>query len=278
MQYVNLGATGLRVSRVCLGMMSYGKHESRPWTLDEEAAEPIVRTAVEGGINFYDTADVYNGGESEVLTGRLLRRLFGMREEYVARDQGQRPYDARRERAGAVAQAHHGVDRRLAAAAGAGLRRPVPDPSVRSEHSGGGDDGRPARRRHGGQGALPRGQFDVRLAVREAAVGRADAVRVDAEPLQPDLSRGGAGDDPAVHRSGGRRDPVEPAGPGDADRQPDPRRRQADDSCPDRLVRRQPVQARARLRRDRASRSRSRRPAGCRPHRWRWRGCCTGRV
>jgi 1-deoxyxylulose-5-phosphate synthase len=83
MDYVNLGRTGLRVSRLCLGMMSYGKHESRPWTLDEEAAEPILRRAVEGGINFYDTADVYNGGESEVLTGRLLAKLFGMREEYV---------------------------------------------------------------------------------------------------------------------------------------------------------------------------------------------------
>jgi aryl-alcohol dehydrogenase-like predicted oxidoreductase len=83
MDYVNLGRTGLRVSRVCLGMMSYGKHESREWTLDEEGAEPILRRAVEGGINFYDTADVYNGGQSEVLTGRLLKKLFGMREEYV---------------------------------------------------------------------------------------------------------------------------------------------------------------------------------------------------
>jgi aryl-alcohol dehydrogenase-like predicted oxidoreductase len=83
MDYVNLGRTGLRVSRVCLGMMSYGKHESRPWTLDEEAAEPILRCAVEGGITFYDTADVYNGGQSEVVTGRLLPKLFGMREEYV---------------------------------------------------------------------------------------------------------------------------------------------------------------------------------------------------
>jgi aryl-alcohol dehydrogenase-like predicted oxidoreductase len=64
-------------------MMSYGKHESRPWTLDEEAAEPILARAVEGGITFFDTADVYNGGQSEVLTGRLLRKLFGMREEYV---------------------------------------------------------------------------------------------------------------------------------------------------------------------------------------------------
>jgi len=83
MDYVNLGRTGLRVSRVCLGMMSYGKHESREWALEEPDAEPIVRRAVEGGITFFDTADVYNGGQSEVITGRLLRKLFGMREEYV---------------------------------------------------------------------------------------------------------------------------------------------------------------------------------------------------
>src|ERR671915_1841111 len=83
MQYVNLGGTGLRVSRVCLGMMSFGKHESREWALDESAAEPIVRQAVEGGIIFFDTADVYNGGESEVVTGRVLRKLFETREEYV---------------------------------------------------------------------------------------------------------------------------------------------------------------------------------------------------
>ncbi len=83
MEYVNLGSTGLRVSRICLGMMSYGRHESREWALDEEAAEPIVRRAVEGGITFFDTADVYNGGRSEEVTGRLLSKLFGMREEYV---------------------------------------------------------------------------------------------------------------------------------------------------------------------------------------------------
>jgi 1-deoxyxylulose-5-phosphate synthase len=64
-------------------MMSYGKHESRPWALDEADAEPIVRRAVEGGITFFDTADVYNGGQSEVVTGHVLSKLFGMREEYV---------------------------------------------------------------------------------------------------------------------------------------------------------------------------------------------------
>ena len=83
MQYVSLGGTGLRVSRVCLGMMSFGRHESREWAVDDATAESIVRRAVEGGVVFFDTADVYNGGQSEVVTGRLLRKLFGMREEYV---------------------------------------------------------------------------------------------------------------------------------------------------------------------------------------------------
>jgi aryl-alcohol dehydrogenase-like predicted oxidoreductase len=83
MDYVNLGRTGLRVSRICLGMMSYGQSEERPWALDEQAAEPIVRRAVESGVVFFDTADVYNGGKSEVVTGRLLKQLFDTREEYV---------------------------------------------------------------------------------------------------------------------------------------------------------------------------------------------------
>src|SRR5580765_3704102 len=83
MEYVNLGATGLQVSRVCLGMMSFGEHASRRWALDEAAAEPIVRRAVEGGSVFFDTADVYNGGASEEITGRVLKKLFSTREEYV---------------------------------------------------------------------------------------------------------------------------------------------------------------------------------------------------
>jgi 1-deoxyxylulose-5-phosphate synthase len=83
MRYVNLGNSGLRVSRVCLGMMGFGKHESREWALDEAEADPIVRRAVEGGVTFFDTADVYNAGQSEVLTGRLLRKYFGTREEFV---------------------------------------------------------------------------------------------------------------------------------------------------------------------------------------------------
>ncbi len=84
MEYVNLGSTGLRVSRVCLGMMSFGAHESRPWALPEADAEPIVRRAVEGGITFFDTADVYNGGQSEVVTGRVLSKLLTREEMVVA--------------------------------------------------------------------------------------------------------------------------------------------------------------------------------------------------
>jgi aryl-alcohol dehydrogenase-like predicted oxidoreductase len=83
-KYVNLGSTGLRVSRVCLGMMSYGNGSDRPWVLDEDAAEPIVRAAADGGITFFDTADVYSGGASEVATGRLLAKMFGRDDVVVA--------------------------------------------------------------------------------------------------------------------------------------------------------------------------------------------------
>jgi aryl-alcohol dehydrogenase-like predicted oxidoreductase len=84
MEYINLGATGLRVSRICLGMMSFGNNSDRPWVLDEDGAEPIVRAAAEGGVTFFDTADVYSAGASEVATGRLLGKLFDRDEVVVA--------------------------------------------------------------------------------------------------------------------------------------------------------------------------------------------------
>ncbi len=84
MQYVNLGRTGLRVSRLCLGMMSFGNDSERPWVLDEDAAEPIVRAAVEGGITFFDTADTYSKGASEVATGRILPKYLSRDELVVA--------------------------------------------------------------------------------------------------------------------------------------------------------------------------------------------------
>ena len=82
MDYVNLGHTGLKVSRLCLGMMTYGSHPSRAWTLPEDESRPYVRRALEAGINFFDTADAYGHGASEEVTGRALRD-FARREEVV---------------------------------------------------------------------------------------------------------------------------------------------------------------------------------------------------
>ncbi len=82
MQYVNLGKTGLKVSRICLGMMTYGTSKWRDWVLDEEAALPFVERALEHGINFFDTADVYSIGVSEEVTGRALKKL-AQREKIV---------------------------------------------------------------------------------------------------------------------------------------------------------------------------------------------------
>jgi len=82
MQYVSLGASGLKVSRIALGMMTFGTPDWRPWVLDEEAARPIVRRAVELGINLFDTADMYSAGRSEEITGRLLRE-FAARDEVI---------------------------------------------------------------------------------------------------------------------------------------------------------------------------------------------------
>jgi aryl-alcohol dehydrogenase-like predicted oxidoreductase len=84
MEQVRLGTSGLHVSRVCRGMMSYGNDSDRPWVLDEAATEPIVRRAVEGGITFFDTADVYSAGASEVATGRLVPKFISRDEVVIA--------------------------------------------------------------------------------------------------------------------------------------------------------------------------------------------------
>ena len=82
MKTTRLGNTGLTVSRICLGMMTYGTPQWRPWVLDEAASRPLVQRAVDLGINFFDTADMYSAGESEVLTGKFLRE-FCQRDEIV---------------------------------------------------------------------------------------------------------------------------------------------------------------------------------------------------
>ena len=84
MQYTYLGRTGVKVSRLCLGCMSYGSTKWRPWVLDEQAAMPFFRKAIEAGINFFDTADVYSLGVSEEITGKALREFAKMEQVVLA--------------------------------------------------------------------------------------------------------------------------------------------------------------------------------------------------
>lgn len=84
MKYTTLGRTGLTVSRICLGCMSYGTPKWRPWVLDEAAARPFFRRAIESGINFFDTADMYSFGVSEEVTGRALREFANLDEVVLA--------------------------------------------------------------------------------------------------------------------------------------------------------------------------------------------------
>ena len=82
MEFTNLGKTGLKVSRICLGMMTYGSTQWRRWVLDEEESRPFIQRALELGINFFDTADVYSLGRSEEILGKAVRD-FARREEVV---------------------------------------------------------------------------------------------------------------------------------------------------------------------------------------------------
>ena len=83
MEYIRFGSTGLKVSRICLGCMSYGDPNERwPWALNEEQSRPFIQKALDNGVNFFDTADVYTGGKSEEVLGRALRD-FAVRDEVV---------------------------------------------------------------------------------------------------------------------------------------------------------------------------------------------------
>jgi len=83
-KYASLGSTGIQVSRICLGCMSYGSPKWRPWVLDGDQAAPFFRAAVEAGINFFDTADIYSLGASEEVTGKLLREYAKLEEVVIA--------------------------------------------------------------------------------------------------------------------------------------------------------------------------------------------------
>ena len=83
MEYVNLGSTGLKVSRICLGTMTYGSKKWREWVLEEEESRPFIKRALEAGINFFDTADAYSLGVSEEILGRALKDFGPSRDKVV---------------------------------------------------------------------------------------------------------------------------------------------------------------------------------------------------
>src|ERR1700677_1151146 len=94
MQYTNLGSTGLKVSRICLGTMTYGSKKWREWVLEDAESRPFIQRALEAGINFFDTADVYSLGVSEEILGRALKDFGPSRDKLVLATKGFNPMGA----------------------------------------------------------------------------------------------------------------------------------------------------------------------------------------
>ncbi|HWA47127.1 MAG TPA: aldo/keto reductase [Dongiaceae bacterium] len=107
-----MGNTGLKVSRICLGTMTYGSPKWRDWVLEEDASRPFIRRALEAGINFFDTADIYSQGVSEEIVGRALRDFCPVREDYVLATKVFFPVDGRN---GGLSRKHimHAIDNSL---------------------------------------------------------------------------------------------------------------------------------------------------------------------
>ena len=279
MEYTRLGATGLSVSRICLGMMSYGSSAWREWVLDLDASRPLVRAAVDAGVIFFDTADMYSlGASARRSRARCWASSSPLATTTCSRPRCSTPWDGPNDR---------GLSRKhILASIDASLRRlgtdhvdlyqihrwdphtPIEE-TMEALH----DVVRAGKARYIGASSMYAWQFAKAQHVADRA--RLDPLRVHAGPLQPGLPRGGAGDAPALPRPGRRRDPVEPAGPRTAGA--GPRRRAATTRADSDDVRRRDVHRRRR--RGRAARSRtSPRPAGCGPRRWRWPGCCSSEA
>lgn len=109
MDMKRLGQTGLKVSPICLGTMTYGSPKWRDWVLEEEASRPFIKRALEAGINFFDTADIYSQGASEQVVGRALKDFGGGRESYVLATKVYFPVDGRH---GGLSRKHilHAID------------------------------------------------------------------------------------------------------------------------------------------------------------------------
>ena len=144
MQYINLGKSGLKVSRICLGMMSYGTSKWRDWVLDEEDSRPFIQRALELGINFFDTADMYSLGGSEEVTGWALKD-FAPRDEVIIATKVYHHDEPSGQRPGPLAQAYHRLRGEITQASAHRLYRSLPDPPLGLRDSDRGDAGSPSR-------------------------------------------------------------------------------------------------------------------------------------
>ena len=136
MEQVRLGNTGLKVSRICLGTMTYGSPKWRDWVMEEEASRPFIKRALEMGITFFDTADIYSNGASEEVVGKALRDYAAKREDYVLATKVFFPVDGRH---GGLSRKHilHAIDDSLKRL---GMDYvDLPDPPLRQAHPGGGN-------------------------------------------------------------------------------------------------------------------------------------------
>ncbi len=215
MEYVRLGHSGLKVSRLCLGTMNMGTPQWKPWIFDEAQSEPIVRHALEAGVNFIDLADFYSTGVGEEVVGRILERLARREEIVVTTKVG---YDmGAYQNAGGHSRKHimDGIDGSL-------TRLGMDYVDIYMLHYF--DVNTPVEETMGaleryralGQGALYRRLDDVHVAVREDHAGlraprlaQADQHAIAVEPRVP---RGRARNDAVLRGSGRRRVGVQPAG------------------------------------------------------------------
>ena len=218
MEYVNLGSSGLKVSRICLGCMTYGARKWREWVLEEPESRPLIRQAIEAGINFFDTADMYSVGASEEILGRALKDFGPPRDRLVIATKvfgamGDDP----NQRGLSRKHIFHAIDdslRRLQTDYVDLYQIHRFDPATPMEETLEAlhDVVRAGKALYVGASSMWAWQLAKMLQPGRAA--RLAALRDHAEPLQPALSRGRAGDDPALPRGGHRPDPLESAGPG----------------------------------------------------------------
>ena len=211
MDYVRFGKTGMKVSRLCLGCMTYGSTKWRDWVLEEDAARPFFREALERGINFFDTADVYSLGVSEEITGRALKSFAKRHEVVLATKVHGKMGDAAN--SGGLSRKHimEAIDHSLKRLGTDyvdlyQIHRFDPATPMEETLEALNDVVRAGKALYVGASSMYAWQFAQDAG--DFARARARAVRLDAEFLQPRLSRGGARDDAALRRRGDRGDPV----------------------------------------------------------------------